>query len=600
MPVTVDVHGVGADDTGEVGGRVRHLGETQLPSDRALVAIERGGVGATGEVQVGPPVVVAVERGDAPSDEEREVTVVDVMHTGGGGFLDEVRWSRRRRGCIRPEHVEGQHHDGERRQRPCRHAEDEPHHGCATGVASRHPTALRTLAPAGSAITSDSTSSAAPMSGASERRPLQAIVASAPGGSRVVEPGALDHRGLEVLEQALVQTAEDHEVGIEDVDEVADAEPEPSSDLGDRSKGGAVAGRRTLAHLVDAPRSLAQPGVAQERDLSRLGLPAPGRPAPALQPIGIDQRVPRLTGVPGGSAQGPPVHDDPGADPELAGDVDQIADAGAQPATMLRQRSEVGIVGREDGNVEVDLGGEHRRERDVAPSQVGSQVDEPVGPPGDPDDGDADARQGVLRRERVQERTRQLRDVLHRLLRREPATGSRHPDPVVHVTSQAQRRDRDRVDGEVDREHRRALGPAQHQRRRTARSRPGRPATFLDQSEGRELTEQVGDGRPIEPGRRRELGTRQGPREVQSFEHRAEVVSSNLLGGHSPASSGAALSDGGVAPTRLARRVCWGLRRMDQCALLRRPPSSGGMTRGSPIAMEPSPGSEGRVSEHVG
>ena len=66
---------------------------------------------------------------------------------------------------------------------------------------------------------------------------------------------------------------------------------------------------------------------------------------------------------------------------------------------MLRQGAEVGIVGGKDGDAQIDLGGEHRRQRDVAPSQVGSEVDEAVGPPGDADDGDADAGQGVLRRE---------------------------------------------------------------------------------------------------------------------------------------------------------------------------------------------------------
>ena len=50
--------------------------------------------------------------------------------------------------------------------------------------------------------------------------------------------GTFDDGGLEVREQALIQTTEDHEVGVEDVDEVADAEAEPTADLGDRSKGG--------------------------------------------------------------------------------------------------------------------------------------------------------------------------------------------------------------------------------------------------------------------------------------------------------------------------------------------------------------------------
>ncbi len=47
-------------------------------------------------------------------------------------------------------------------------------------------------------------------------------------------------------------------------------------------------------------------------------------------------------------------------------------------ATMLREGPEIGLVGREDGNAQTEVGREHLRERNVAPPQVGSEVDEAV------------------------------------------------------------------------------------------------------------------------------------------------------------------------------------------------------------------------------
>ena len=80
VAVAVDVERVRTGDRGQVGDRRRQPVEAERTAHRALVAVERGRLGAAGEVQVGAPVVVAVEGGDAAADEElerRRRTVVD-------------------------------------------------------------------------------------------------------------------------------------------------------------------------------------------------------------------------------------------------------------------------------------------------------------------------------------------------------------------------------------------------------------------------------------------------------------------------------------------------------------------------------------------
>ena len=95
--VAVDVDRVGAGDLREVGDGRRDRREPQRATGVALVAVEGGRFAAAGEVQVGAPVVVAVERGDAAAHEELELTVVPVVDAGGGGVVDEVRRHRRGR-----------------------------------------------------------------------------------------------------------------------------------------------------------------------------------------------------------------------------------------------------------------------------------------------------------------------------------------------------------------------------------------------------------------------------------------------------------------------------------------------------------------------
>ncbi len=61
------------------------------PPTSLLVPVEGGRLGATGEVQVGQPVVVAVEGGDATADEVLVGAFVRMVDARAGRVVDEPR-----------------------------------------------------------------------------------------------------------------------------------------------------------------------------------------------------------------------------------------------------------------------------------------------------------------------------------------------------------------------------------------------------------------------------------------------------------------------------------------------------------------------------
>ena len=73
------------------------------PPTGLVVAVERGRLGAAGEVEVGPRVVVAVERRHAAAHEEGELPVVAVLDAGGRRLLHEARRIERGWGVAPPE-----------------------------------------------------------------------------------------------------------------------------------------------------------------------------------------------------------------------------------------------------------------------------------------------------------------------------------------------------------------------------------------------------------------------------------------------------------------------------------------------------------------
>src|SRR5206468_10736106 len=80
--IPIDVDGIRAVDAGEVGHGTREANKAERPARRAVVPIERGGPAPAGEIQVGPPVAVAVECGHTPADRVLEAAAVRVIDAG--------------------------------------------------------------------------------------------------------------------------------------------------------------------------------------------------------------------------------------------------------------------------------------------------------------------------------------------------------------------------------------------------------------------------------------------------------------------------------------------------------------------------------------
>ena len=89
-PVAVDVERVGGSDVGEVGGGVREAREAERASGRTVVAEEGRPVAAAGDEDVGAPVGIAVEDGDAAAGVEGDAAAVRVVEAGRRRLLDEA------------------------------------------------------------------------------------------------------------------------------------------------------------------------------------------------------------------------------------------------------------------------------------------------------------------------------------------------------------------------------------------------------------------------------------------------------------------------------------------------------------------------------
>ena len=106
--------------------------------------------------------------------------------------------------------------------------------------------------------------------------------------------------------------------------------------------------------------------------------------------VGVDQGVPSLARVAGSPQHGLPVVDDPRAYPGLSRDVDEMGHPDPDSAPIFGESAEIGFVGHEDRMAQPEDGSEHLTEGNVPPAEVGGELDETVGSPGDPGDAHSD------------------------------------------------------------------------------------------------------------------------------------------------------------------------------------------------------------------
>jgi hypothetical protein len=140
----------------------------------------------------------------------------------------------------------------------------------------------------------------------------------------------------------VVETAEYDQLWVEDIDQVADAEPQPTSHFCDGGEGRLVTCLGPGQHGLqdsDATDRRRDPGVTGKRLFSGLCLPATPGSAPAVMAIRVDQGVPCLTCVTGGAEHRLAIVDHPGSDAGFTGQIDEIRHPGAHPSTVLGEGS---------------------------------------------------------------------------------------------------------------------------------------------------------------------------------------------------------------------------------------------------------------------
>ena len=70
----------------------------------------------------------------------------------------------------------------------------------------------------------------------------------------------------------------------------------------------------------------------------------PWPPQWQARPLGVDHHVADLAGIAPDPGHGLAADDDPAAETDLAGEIDQVLDVGGHPAYVLRQSAEVRVV----------------------------------------------------------------------------------------------------------------------------------------------------------------------------------------------------------------------------------------------------------------
>ena len=132
-PIAVDVDGIGAVHGCEVRDWIAQPDETKGAPDGTVVPIERRRAATTCEVEIGPPIAVAVEDGDAAAGRVLETAVVGVLDTGDRGLFHKVRCRERDRRGRSGEHPRGRDGRDDRHEQRADRA-DRDHRWAAPGA----------------------------------------------------------------------------------------------------------------------------------------------------------------------------------------------------------------------------------------------------------------------------------------------------------------------------------------------------------------------------------------------------------------------------------------------------------------------------------
>ena len=260
-----------------------------------------------------------------------------------------------------------------------------------------------------------------------------------------------------------------------------------------------------------------------------LGLPAAEGSAPAGSAVRDDGQVADLAGVAGRALEWPPTDDEPASDADLAVDVQHVVDPDGSAAAMLGKHAEIGLVGDDDGHVQVEARGEPASEWHARPAQVRGRLDKAVAAADDAGDGDADAGQpvevGAAVRQRVEHAGKVIDDLVDGAVRPRPI----HAPQAEDVPAEADHCRREGVDAQGERDSDASLGHETDLGRGTAGTAEMDVTILGRQARCHELADQVADGAAREARAGDEVGARLGSIVMQAANDRAQVRAPHAL-----------------------------------------------------------------------
>ena len=292
---------------------------------------------------------------------------------------------------------------------------------------------------------------------------------------------------------AAEEPAEDHHLRVEDVDEAGQPEAQPAPDGVERLEhvgraGGGLA-EDGLDLLAAGVRGMA--GAAQERALAHLGLPAADRAAAARAPLGVDRHVPDLAGEPARAGERLAVDDQAPADPDLAGEEQDVLRADGGAPAQLGQRAEVGLVGHGDRQRRPERVGQALGQRHVAPAEVRRHRDDAGVAAHDADHPDADADHAVGVGQATQHRAREGGEVGDGLVDRAPVARPIQAHDVEDLAADRNGGDGQRVDGDLQGQDDAAARAGPDERRRTSGRALGGAALLGDEAGEGQLADEA-------------------------------------------------------------------------------------------------------------
>ncbi len=327
-----------------------------------------------------------------------------------------------------------------------------------------------------------------------------------------------------------MRPAEDHDPRIQDVDHRGKADTQPASDVVDAPRRAwappAAASARTSA-MPWRPASTGRPARASSRPSPTSVSQQPVEPQRQGRPSGLSVMWPTSPAKPEAPDTSRPSSTTPPPTPTSPEMYTTLSTPWATPRRTLAEDAGVGVVEDVDRHGRRERPREAAAERDVDPAEVGGHRHDTVVSAhdardrhADPDDRDVDP---------AEELVGQPREVRHDIVDGQLATRPLDANLVDGLAAQADDRGGDRVDEDLEAQHRCAGGDQADERGgATRRAEPDRRG-LRHEPRGGELADQRADRAAGQPGRRDEVGAGQRTTLVETTNDGGKVRAADRL-----------------------------------------------------------------------